>query len=439
MARFYFICLLLGYLGTVSAVVDPLRFTLHKLESDKAGPTLLVIGGIQGDEPGGFNAASLLVTDYRITRGAIWVVPNLNFASIIRRSRGIHGDMNRKFAHISLDDPEFDAVQAIKAIILDKQVDMILNLHDGSGFYRKKYVDRQHSPRRWGQSIIIDQAVIAGVKAGDLQRQAEQVVKKVNRMIGSKSQHFAVKNTHTSEGNGEMEKTLTYFAIRHRRPAFGIEASKSFLTHERTRFHLQVVEAFMHQSGISFTRPFKLNSREVKQRIDNNVQVALYHNRILLDVARARPRLSYVPMKKNSPLEFSASNPLVAVIAKHKHFQVRYGNRRVTRLVPQYFDFDDSLQQVEFEIDGKIQRINLGTTVKVMQHFKVMPQKGYRTNVIGYSRKGLGNESGVTIKQQDIMRRFSVDKRARLYRVEFYRAERFCGMVLVNFSNPAKV
>ncbi len=73
-----------GYTSTAD-----LRFTLHELKSGRPGPTLLVIGGIQGDEPGGFTAGSLLVTDYRIERGEVWVVPNLNFESIIKRSRGV--------------------------------------------------------------------------------------------------------------------------------------------------------------------------------------------------------------------------------------------------------------------------------------------------------------------------------------------------------------
>ena len=41
------------------AHASSLQFTLHKLQSGVPGPTLLIIGGIQGDEPGGFTAASL--------------------------------------------------------------------------------------------------------------------------------------------------------------------------------------------------------------------------------------------------------------------------------------------------------------------------------------------------------------------------------------------
>ena len=95
-----------------------LQFTLHK-KGTPDGPTLLVIGGIQGDEPGGFTAASLIVTDYEITSGNVWVVPNLNFESIVRSARGVHGDMNRKFHHIHASDPEYEAVQDIKRLILD--------------------------------------------------------------------------------------------------------------------------------------------------------------------------------------------------------------------------------------------------------------------------------------------------------------------------------
>ena len=96
---------------------EPLRFSLHKIESGVPGPTLLVIGGIQGDEPGGFTAASMLVINYKVKTGRLWVVPNLNFESIIRRSRGVHGDMNRKFNILSKKDPEFAEVQKIKKII----------------------------------------------------------------------------------------------------------------------------------------------------------------------------------------------------------------------------------------------------------------------------------------------------------------------------------
>ena len=70
------------------------KFTLIKLGVDDNN-TVLVTGGIQGDEPGGFMSANLLARGYEITSGSLYVVPNLNMPSIIKRSRGVNGDMNR--------------------------------------------------------------------------------------------------------------------------------------------------------------------------------------------------------------------------------------------------------------------------------------------------------------------------------------------------------
>ncbi len=77
-------------------------------------------------------AASIITTHYKIKKGSVWVVPNLNFYSIIKRSRGPYGDMNRKFAHISPTDPDYNTVQRIKEYITSPEVRVVLNLHDGS-------------------------------------------------------------------------------------------------------------------------------------------------------------------------------------------------------------------------------------------------------------------------------------------------------------------
>ena len=110
--------MLLCALAVAAPLASPLEFTLHRHRDDPGGNTMLVIGGIQGDEPGGFNAASLLVTHYTVERGNLWIVPNLNFESIVRRSRGVHGDMNRKFPGVASDDPDYARVERIKSLIL---------------------------------------------------------------------------------------------------------------------------------------------------------------------------------------------------------------------------------------------------------------------------------------------------------------------------------
>ncbi len=417
---------------------DKLRFSLHKLTSDKPGPTMLVIGGIQGDEPGGFTAASMLVTNYKIKSGNVWVVPNLNFASIIRRSRGIYGDMNRKFRRLAENDPEYAEVQKIKKIILDQDVDIILNLHDGSGFYRKKYINKLYNPRRWGQSIIIDQEKIQHKQFGHLNAIASFVQESINKQLKNSDKFFYVKNTRTNKGNPEMEKSLTYFAIRHHKPAFAVEASKNFLTHERTYYHLLAVEGFMHKLGIGFERDFKMTRRSVAHQIGSNLQISLYDNRINLDVANSRRVLNYIPLKKHADIEYKKSNPLLAIIDHPHGLKVRYGNRFVTSLRPQYFEYDDSLQSLQLEIDGRKKTVNIGDRIHVDKSFRVLADRDYRVNVIGFSRPGLKNENQLLVRRKHIQSRFSVDRGRKVFRVELYRGERFSGMILVDFSKQQK-
>ena len=252
-ARFVTIIASAVLLATSQARAAPLEFTLHQIDGGKPGPTVLVIGGIQGDGPGGFNAASLLATHYQLRNGALWVVPNLNFESIVQRSRGVHGDMNRKFPTVAISDPDYARVERIKAIITDPKVDYVLNLHDGSGFYRPNHIDSKHNPKRWGQSIIIDQESISHSPYSDLEALARRVTSNVNQRMFEPRHRIHVKNTRTGEGNVEMAKTLTYFAINESKPAVGIEASKSLPTHLRASYHLQIIEAYLHERGVRST------------------------------------------------------------------------------------------------------------------------------------------------------------------------------------------
>ncbi|MCW8826859.1 MAG: succinylglutamate desuccinylase/aspartoacylase family protein [Gammaproteobacteria bacterium] len=425
--------LLLGIAGAASALDAAPEFTLHKIESGQPGPTVLVIGGIQGDEPGGFHAASMLVTNYKATSGSIWVVPNLNFNSIINRSRGLNGDMNRKFKEVGEDDPDYRSVNRIKTLIRDPQIDFIFNLHDGSGFYRPTRQDKMHNPDRWGQSIIIDQEVIETSKFANVGELSRSAILRINQNLLKDEHIYHLHNTYTHKGNKEMEKTLTYYAINNGKAAVGIEASKNLPTHERVYYHLQVMESLLDQLGIEFERDFELQSRIVKRHIDNDIRIA-FADRLMLDVAGARKQIRFVPLQQDAVSKFIANNPLVAITPKKGGYRVSYGNRRMTNLDPEYFDYDHSLSAITMEIDGEPREVPIGTIVHVEERFAVPPLDGYRVNVIGWRQQGLKNESGVTISQNKISRRFSVDRKGKMYRVELYRGDQFSGMVLVKFA-----
>ncbi len=415
-----------------------LEFSLHRLQGTRPGPTLLVIGGIQGNEPGGFNAAALLATRYRIESGNLWVVPNLNFPSIIKRSRGLHGDMNRKFAKLPESDPEYPQVARIKALITDPQVDLVFNLHDGSGFYHPEYVDPLRNPDRWGQSCIIDQKILNTTAFGDLEKLSRRTVAQVNAKTLEPGHRFRLKNTRTRWDDPEMRKSLTYFAITRNKPAFGIEASKSFPTHIRTYYHLLALEAYMQQAGVDYARDFPLTPSGVNDAISKDVLIAFEDGRIQLRLDDLRPTLGYFPLKKSSQLQIRSNSPLVALVPYRNRYRIHYGNNRLTFIKPQFFDYDDSSDGLEMLIDGQPQRLRFGSMVTVDNEFLVRKEKGYRVNVIGFTRKGKRDESGLKIRAGQLAERFSIDKGGKIYRVEVYRQNRFSGMVLVDFRAQPK-
>ncbi len=405
--------------------------------------TLLVVGGIQGDEPGGFMAASLLATHYDITKGSVWIVPNLNFYSIIKRSRGPYGDMNRKFADLPKHDPEYHIVDRIKSYIASDTVKLVVNLHDGSGFFRYKYIDKLHSPHRWGQCSIIDQEKVEAAKYGNLKDISQQICDHVNQYLIKEEHSYRLHDTQTAKGNQEMAKTLTYFAINKGKAAFGNEASKELPTHERVYYHLLALEKYMKIMGIEFKRKFTLAPKKIKNVLDKDISISFYDDKIKLPLSEIKNIVKYFPMK-DGEVTFVPSSPLMTVYKKGNYYTIQYGNRRIARLKPDYFEMTPSSdEKVKFNIDGKSQEIKFGTVIDVKNHFRISPNDDYRINVIGYVNKKYPAETGINIKKAHISKRFSIDKKGKIFRIEFYKKdknkkEKFAGMILVRFDNLIK-
>jgi len=413
-----FSLLLLAVFSITLSANNHFDFDLIKKGQDNNN-TLLVIGGIQGDEPGGFVSASLLATHYEITKGSVWIVPNLNFYSIIKRSRGPYGDMNRKFAHLSKKDPEYKTVQRIKSYIKDDSVKLVVNLHDGSGFFRPTYEDKLHSPQRWGQCSIIDQKNVNVQKYGNLAEISAQVVSYVNENLMDDEHKYYQHNTKTKDGDKEMEKTLTYFAINNGKAAFGNEASKSLPTHKRVYYHLLALEKYMDIMGIEYKRKFNMSSKGVYAAINNDIYISMYDDKIKLPLSKIRGFLKYFPIKKDQILDFKASNPLLTILKKGNIYTIHYGNRRLSKLKADYQDYDEANCRVKLLVDGKSKDVEFGDIVEVSKDFLVKYDESFRVNIIGYTTKRK-NETGVNIRKNQIAKKFSVDKGGDIYRVEYY-------------------
>lgn len=105
----------------------------YMIDAEFRGPTAFVIGGIHGDEEGGYLAAEkLLSTD--IDTGRLVVIPHANSVGIERGTRhGAEGDLNRKFP---LDNtPKTELAQAIWSFVEAIDPDAVVDLHTASGVY----------------------------------------------------------------------------------------------------------------------------------------------------------------------------------------------------------------------------------------------------------------------------------------------------------------
>ncbi|MFH2218300.1 MAG: M14/M99 family metallopeptidase [Pseudomonadota bacterium] len=227
---------------------------VYRIYGKIPGKTLLLIGGIQGDEPGGYLSVDHYA-DISLARGNLIVVPRANFQSILLNRRMVNEDMNRKFSEDLKSNYETKIVSILKKLICDS--DCLLNLHDGSGFFSEKVEGPDRNPRRYGQSIIVDSETHVNPETGEtlqLGAMAKSVSEQVNKSIEDPGHHFHFNNHRTKDNRSphkEQRKSATFFALYQCGiPAFGIETSKSLPLEMKVRHHNLAINAFMERLDI---------------------------------------------------------------------------------------------------------------------------------------------------------------------------------------------
>lgn len=423
-----------------------------KLKLD--GKTLLIMGGIQGDEPGGFNAASIFAAHYKLDDDAL-VIPASNRYSMLLNHRGIYGDLNRKFAKLSKNDKEYALVQELKALITNNNIYAIFHLHDGSGFYRAKYISKNLNPDRWGNSSIIDQEDIkVGEEVVSLKKMSSKIVDNVNANLVDKSHAYHTRNTKTATSDKEMAKALTFYAINNEKIALANEASKSLNLYKRVYYHLLALEGFLKVMGVKYTRDFDLTPSGIYKVINDKSMTLTIEGASKLPALTLKRELTYFPLPKEPIKNIyidSKDSYIFGLVYRNSAIQLKYGNRVLTRLRPFYIRYDDSLlgKNIDIEVDSIAKKVPLPAIVQVKESFKILPIEGYRINIIGYSTRG--DEAGHTIYERNMLRRYGITRDNKTYRVEIYklhspmdgddgstsnkRGERFAGMLLIHFDN----
>jgi hypothetical protein len=236
--------------GKVGIILPEIPFQETVIEGKKKGPTVLIVGGIHGNEPGAYKTAEIL-RSVEVEKGRLVIAPRANFLSILVNLRGYNGDMNRKFGEISSKDPDFIYVKKLKNLIVETRPSVVLSLHDGFGFHvlNKNF---------WGQCIVIDEERYKNFELGKV---ARAVSKRVNRHIKDWRKKIPVYNTHTFSPNTkhpEQRKALTQFCLRVANcPAYCLETSKQLpKLEEKVYYHLLMLKEFFRIYGVSIKPSF---------------------------------------------------------------------------------------------------------------------------------------------------------------------------------------
>jgi len=287
----------------IHVVLPPKPRQIFYKEGPKKGGTLLIIGGIHGNEPGAYKTVDIL-TNIEVARGRLILIPRSNFTSILANVRGYNGDMNRKFAFINKDDPDYPWVMWLKNHIKLEKADVVLSLHDGAGFHIR-------NKRAWGECIVIDKETYQG---WPLYQTANWVVNQINKQVVSPLHKFAVYNTqtfHPHTSHAEQRKSLTYFTLTQaKKPAFCLEVSKQLPSlHLKVKYHLLMLKYFFNLYQVE-TKPSldriivdldkyfpKRPQFQISLRI-NETPVSIFGDRVIKVPARAELKVERIDGEK---------------------------------------------------------------------------------------------------------------------------------------------
>ncbi len=410
-----------------------------RINGKEKGPTLLVFGGIHGDEEGGYSSAEILAKTI-MYKGNLIIVPRVNFAGIMHYRREIYGDMNRKFTDKEYpNDPDHKVMVLLKKLI--SEADIFINQHDAFGFHRKKYISKSYNPFRFGQSLIVDTGKIFSKKLNkelNIDAIGNRIINDVNAEIKNPKHHFCFWNQNSISSNTkfkDMQKSATYYAVtRYAIPSFGLETSKNLPSSKlKIKYQLLVIKKIMEEFGFefkleidSFDKPslywieFIKNSKDII-RVNSNTNIRLNIN----DTIKVKKIYSNYSMGlsfdilgwKNSNdfnNEYSFTKERTAFIRKN---QIYIGKVRFKNFIK------SSIHRIFIEVNNKTASIPNWGVLKINNNdiFKILncdSKTKYYFDIRGYNNKK--GDSKIAITSKDLLKKYSFKREGNIYFVKIY-------------------
>ncbi len=189
------------------------------------GPTVVVIGGVHGDEVAGYLAARQL-KNWTVRSGTLVIVPDANVPAIKANRRFVGRNMNALFPGKANGDGNERLAYALWQLIKNSKPDLLLTLHESRGFYSQ---DRA----RYGQTFTFD--------LPDYRDRFAAVVASANAATAPGRERFSLKME-------AFPTCPTYCATRWLGvPATSIETARPLPLAKRVNYQMAALRAFFSE------------------------------------------------------------------------------------------------------------------------------------------------------------------------------------------------
>ncbi len=220
----------------------PQTTAYYLCDSSRAGPVVMITGGVHGDEPAGAAAAEQ-IRRWRVGKGKLIVVPRLNPGGLAAHQRTVPGvaaslaDLNRDFPHAGVESepPRGRQAAEIWRFVLSQKPDWLVDLHEAHSLHGT-YGDSV------GNTLLV-------VPSPELARVEPVLLAAVNATIAERRFRFLVgrrpKDTTLARAAGER-LGMHSFIVETCEPGQTLET--------RTAEHCAIVEALLKLLGMKAER-----------------------------------------------------------------------------------------------------------------------------------------------------------------------------------------
>lgn len=206
----------------------------YVVESDQAGPVVMITAGIHGNEIGSIHAAKRLIDQLqgkklRLQAGTLVLVPIVNQQAYYRRIRG-KPDLNRTFPKSSRGSASHPLSKALFRLAKRYKPAWVFDLHEANGYSNL-------NPSVLGQSFITNKGskAIAAV---------QQVKQQLNRSISGRTRKFTIVRRHKQ---GTFRTAAA--KLLHAR-SVTVETSWAMPLSHRIQYQTHIAKLFLRKAGI---------------------------------------------------------------------------------------------------------------------------------------------------------------------------------------------